>query len=127
MRPLKSTRILVVEDQPAPRNVLAKIIARGGYEVQAASSAREAVEIGSSFCPHLLLADWLLQDNFSGLQVAEALRATQPGLSIIFLTGLPTDRLSEQARHVQPCTFIEKPCDFNALLDQIHKLAASTD
>src|SRR5690606_33920565 len=49
------SRILVVEDQPVPREVLAKILARNGYEVRAVASVEEALAIGGTFCPHVLL------------------------------------------------------------------------
>jgi len=122
-----AARILVVEDQPVPREVLAKILSRDGYEVEAAASVHEALEIGRSFRPDLLLTDWLLPENMNGLQVAEALRAGQPDMSVIFLTGLPSDKLEDQARHMQPCTFMEKPCDFDELLSQVRRLTPRPD
>ncbi len=120
------SRILVVEDQPVSREVLARILERDGYNVQSAATAREAMELGTRFRPHLLLTDWLLPD-VNGLQVAEKLRADQPDLGVIFLTGLPTDQLTAQALHVQPCTFIEKPCDFQRLLQEIRNLTPRSD
>jgi len=114
-------------DQPASREVLSKILARDGYDVQSAGTVHEALEIGARFRPHVLLADWLLADDSNGLQVAESLRAVQPNMSIIFLTGLPVDRLAPQAHHVQPCTFVEKPCDFSDLLRRIRHMAALPD
>lgn len=121
------SKILVVEDQAVSREVLARILCRDGYEVRSAANAQEALDIAPAFHPDLLLADWLLPDNTNGLQVAEAMRAAQPDLSVIFLTGLPTDKLTEQARHVQPCTFIEKPCDFDELLRKIRQITPRPD
>jgi DNA-binding NtrC family response regulator len=123
----KASRILVVEDQTVPRKVLAQILSRNGFEVQSAANAKEALDVGVHFQPDLLLTDWLLPGNTNGLQVAEAMRATRPELSVIFLTGLPTDKLAAQAQHVQPCKFIEKPCDFDELLREIRQMALKSD
>lgn len=122
MAPSNAARVLVVEDQPVPREVLAKILVRDGYEVQTAATANDALRIGDMFRPDILLTDWLLQDNVNGLHVAERLRADYPGMSVIFLTGLPTDKLEAQAETVRPCKFIEKPCDFQELLQAIREL-----
>ncbi len=127
MEGFKASKILIVEDQAVPREVLTRILARDGYEVQSAASAREALEVGPHFKPDLLLTDWLLQENVNGLHVAESMRAALPNLSVIFLTGLPIEKLTEQARHMQPCKFIEKPCDFDELLREIRQMAPPSD
>lgn len=118
-------RVLVVEDLAAPRAVLEKILQRGGYQVQSAANAHDAVEIGEAFRPDLLLTDWLLPNSVSGLHVAERLREAQPDLPIIFLTGLPAERLHAQVEHVRPCRLMEKPCDFDELLGAIRQFTAA--
>lgn len=118
------TRVLVVEDQPVPRQLLTRILSRDGFEVRAAATAAEAIQIGESFLPHVLLTDWLLPDDANGLEVARRLLGAQPRLAIIFLTGLPADKLRPQVEEIGPCGFLEKPCDFDELLQAIRHCAA---
>ncbi len=102
-------RLLVVEDEPVPRLLLGKILQKRGFEVRAAAGVQEAIEIGAEFRPHVLLADWLLKDDFTGGQVAETLREADPALRVIFISGLPRDALEPKVRHLHPCRVLEKP------------------
>jgi len=85
-------------------------------------------EIGSSFRPDLLLADWLLAGQHERTSRGDGAAGRPAGdMDRFFLTALRSDRLTEQARHVQPCTFVEKPCDFDALLVEIRHLTRPPD
>src|SRR5512133_3672621 len=114
-------RILVVEDESIPRMILNKFLTRDGHTVRDAAGGPEALEAARDFAPELLLADWLLSDSYSGLKVAEHLREQNPGLHLIFFTGLPTHNLEKEAEHLQPCKFLEKPCEFNVLRQAIRE------
>ncbi len=115
-------RILIVEDEPIPRMVLAKILGRDGHEVQTAGNATEAIDVGLPFRPDVLLVDWLLTDAHTGLYVAERLRESNKGLHILFFTGLPTHKLELEAQHLKPFRFLEKPCEFETLRTAIHEV-----
>ena len=67
------TKILVVEDQPRQRAILHKWFSQRGYEVEVAATAGDAIALGQTFQPHILLTDWTLQGGRTGLDVAEAL------------------------------------------------------
>jgi DNA-binding response OmpR family regulator len=108
-------KILVVEDEPVPRMILCRLLTREGHEVQTATDATEAVDVGGSFMPDLLIADWLLPDTYNGQYVAERLRELHPSMKILFFTGLPTQKLEQETRHLRPICFLEKPCDFDTI------------
>jgi DNA-binding response OmpR family regulator len=80
------SRILVVDDERSYRRYLAQHLAREGHELRSASSSDEAIEIGAEFLPDVLILDWML-DGTCNLEVAEALRAIDPDLRIILITG----------------------------------------
>lgn len=115
-------RILIVEDEPIPRLILTKVLTRDGHDVRAGGSATEATELGKSFNPEILIADWLLTDVNSGLSVAEQLRHLNPALHILFFTGLPTHKLEIEAQHLRPFRFLEKPCEFQTLRSAIREV-----
>ena len=108
-------KILIVEDEPIPRQILTKVLTRDGHEIRSAGDAQEAINIGTQFQPDILLADWLLTDAASGLSVAEKLRKLHPHMRILFFTGLPTHKLETEAQHLRPVRFVEKPCEFSVL------------
>jgi two-component system, OmpR family, phosphate regulon response regulator PhoB len=67
-------RILVVEDEPAIRELLRVNLVDAGYEVQEASDAESAQGLLNAALPDLLLLDWMLPGQ-SGLAWAKRLRA----------------------------------------------------
>jgi two-component system phosphate regulon response regulator PhoB len=66
--------ILVVEDEPAIRELLRVNLMDAGYEVQEAPDAESAQDLLNAALPDLLLLDWMLPGQ-SGLAWARQLRA----------------------------------------------------
>jgi DNA-binding NtrC family response regulator len=120
-------KILIVEDEFIPRQILTKVLTRDGHEVRAAGDAKEAVAAGREFQPDILLADWLLTDTTSGLSVAEQLRKIHPRMRILFFTGLPTHKLEMEAQHLRPVRFLEKPCEFSIIRAAIQSELSEQD
>ncbi len=102
-------RVLVVDDEPSYRKYLERYLIHEGYEVRAAGSASEAMEIATGFEPHVLLVDWMLKDRLHGLDVALALRAGNASLQILLMTGYASEDVKEQARQANVFRFLEKP------------------
>ncbi len=65
--------ILVVEDEPAQREVLAYNIAAEGFDVLTADSGDEALLIARETPPDLIILDWMLP-NVSGIEVCRQLK-----------------------------------------------------
>ena len=86
-------RILVVDDDPTISEVVARYLEREGYDVEIASDGEEALELGKSGSPDLVVLDLMLP-KIDGLEVFRLLRA-QESVPIIMLTakGEETDKL----------------------------------
>jgi len=82
-------RILLVEDEENCVRALAYFLTESGYEVAAAPRAREAIELGATFRPDVLVTDLFLADKEGGAEVARALLDRDPNLPVIVLSGLP--------------------------------------
>ena len=67
------TRVLVVEDEAAIRDMLAFNLGRAGYEVLPAGSGREARASIADRYPDVVLMDWMLPD-VSGLELTRQLK-----------------------------------------------------
>ena len=81
-----SPRILVVDDDPNIGLMLTKALGRHGFQVDATTSADEALERSESATYDAALVD-LVMPGRDGKDLAETLRRRFPGLPIGLLTG----------------------------------------
>ena len=79
--------VLLVEDEPLLREMTAECLGDQGYAVLAAADAAEALALlARGARPSVLVTDVGLPGT-DGRQLAEAARAAQPGLPVLFITG----------------------------------------
>jgi CheY-like chemotaxis protein len=124
--PVKKT-IFVVEDEPTLRALVRKVLERGGYEVIESSSGLAALELWSSTNPHidLLLTDMVMPDGISGMQLAEKLKAQNPGLKVIFTTGYSAELMGKDLQIKEGVNFLQKPYPPQKLLQTVRNGLAS--
>jgi DNA-binding response OmpR family regulator len=79
-------RILVVDDDPSIGLMLAKALARHGYQVDATTSADDAVARSETISYDAALVD-LVMPGRDGADLSSTLRRRFPGLPIGLLTG----------------------------------------
>ena len=84
--------ILVVEDEPAIRELIGFACESSGYAVLRAGSVREASDLLSQNRVHLILLDWMLPD-LSGLQWLDKLKRDEryAAVPVIMLTARGTE------------------------------------
>jgi DNA-binding NarL/FixJ family response regulator len=99
---LTNRKVLVVEDEPLVRSLVAAKLAQDGFWVATAASSAEARKIADEADPDLALLDIELGQGPSGLDLAEILRQQNPGIAIVFLTHLPEPRLIGASRRAVP-------------------------
>lgn len=80
--------VLIVEDEPAQREVLAYNLEAEGFRVSRAENGEEALLLVSEDAPDLIVLDWMLP-NVSGIEVCRQLkmRAETRGVPIIMLSA----------------------------------------
>ena len=69
-----SYRILIVEDEPDHRQLLAKFLELDGLEIQTACSGREAIELWRNWHPHLILMDVQMPELLNGFETVFQIR-----------------------------------------------------
>ncbi len=111
--------VLIVDDEEVYRTYISGWLAREGHEVRSASNRQEAALVARSFRPDLLIVDFLLKDEYYGLQVAEAMRELAPELRIIVITGYPSESLRRDALDARVFRVIEKPFHMVDLADAV--------
>jgi DNA-binding response OmpR family regulator len=87
-------RVLVVDDEPMVRDVLARYLARDGFEVETAGDGEAALAAVESAGPDLILLDLMLP-RIDGFEVFRRLRQSGATSPVIMLTarGTVTDRI----------------------------------
>ena len=85
-------RVLVVEDEPAIRELIGFACETAGFQVFRAGTVKEAQSLLAADHADLILLDWMLPD-LSGLQWLEQLRRDEKtqGLPVIMLTARGTE------------------------------------
>jgi two-component system cell cycle sensor histidine kinase/response regulator CckA len=109
-------KILLVEDHPASRRNLQKLIERRGHEVVAVASAEEAeVELTTQTFPFLIL-DWMLPGK-SGVDLCCELRQKASGdeMFILLVTARADTADLEQALEAGANDYLTKPLDLDLL------------
>ena len=88
-------RVLVVDDEPSLAELLGSVLRYEGWDIRTAADGASAVRIAREFEPDAVVLDIMLPD-FDGLEVLRRLRATQPGVCVLFLTARDAveDRIS---------------------------------
>jgi two-component system response regulator GlrR len=82
--------ILVVDDEPDVRDVLAQALTVKGYRVTAAEAGHEALRLVKSDPPQLMISDLQMEDA-DGLELIEKIKTSYPDLPVILLTGMIFD------------------------------------
>lgn len=116
-------RVLLVDDEPSYRDSLGHILSHERYDVRTASSGKAALDLADEFIPDILIVDWMLRDAMDGMEVAQSMRSTNPGLKTIFITGYRTSRLESEMRAVPFAQFLSKPFSLDDFLEAV-RLAA---
>jgi len=114
-------RLLVIEDEPRLREVLARGLEANGYFVDTAATAENALDLLHFTDYAVLIVDWRLP-GLSGLDVVRQVRAQGLGSAILMLTArdAPADRISGLDAGADD--YLVKPFDFGELLARVRAL-----
>jgi len=94
-RPAQPSRILVVDDQEEILRSVRSLLERHGYEVLAAASSAQALELFKAHEVHLLLVDYFMP-NMSGEALIREIRRFDPYVQIILQTGYAGEKPASQ-------------------------------
>ncbi|MGI8964835.1 MAG: sigma-54-dependent transcriptional regulator [Limisphaerales bacterium] len=114
------TKIMVVDDMEEIRELVHKILTKGGYEVSLKSSAADLTESFSGAQPDVILLDLVLPDG-DGLELLPVIKKQWPTSEVIVLTGNATFDAAVQATKLGAYQFQNKPFDPKILLLQVER------
>lgn len=117
-------RILVVDDEPAIRGLVTKIVERAGYPVDNARDGEEAIQRLNATDYSVLVVD-LMMPNVDGFELIEYVKhrgGKRPAIIVVSAADNAAFRRLD-ARMVH--SIIRKPFDINVLVDLISAAAES--
>jgi CheY-like chemotaxis protein len=103
--------ILVVEDEPAVREIMTHILREKGYCVLEAADGPEAVKLWSEHgrAVDLLVTDIVMPNGLKGNVLADRFRAEKEELKVIFSSGYSSDFGTDDAPLGEGFDFLQKP------------------
>jgi two-component system, cell cycle sensor histidine kinase and response regulator CckA len=117
--------VLLVEDDPAVRRVMERILTRAGYVVLTAETAEDALSIAFGRTHDdgvdLLLTDLILP-RATGFELIQSLRARKPALKVLVMSGYLGDRIPDERIRELELPFLSKPFTPETLVARVREI-----
>jgi len=118
VRGQRGRSVLIVEDEPLIRALIAGEFAADDWEVFEVGTGAEVLDLIARHRIDILFTDIQLGAGLNGWDIAEALRRSRDDLPVIYTSGNATDR----TRQVPNSLFFDKPYDANEVVMASAKL-----
>jgi PAS domain S-box-containing protein len=121
--PRGTETVLLVEDEPAIRSLLAGALRQVGYRVLEAKHGVEALLIGSQHdgSVELLLTD-VVMPQMNGRELAEQLVKVRPGLKVLYMSAYTDDAVILRGVVQSGAAFLQKPFTLEALARRVREV-----
>ncbi len=117
---MKQPSLLLVDDDPAFRQVMAVELGRMGYEVDAVGTGEEAIQRVAASEPEVVLLDLRLP-GMGGLEALKAIQASAPTTEVIMLTGHGSIDSAIESIRIGAYDYVVKPCPLDELQIRIQR------
>jgi two-component system OmpR family response regulator len=118
-------RILVVDDDPSIVDAVATALRYEGFEVEEASTGRDALEAVTRHEPDLIVLDWMLPD-IDGIEVGRRLRARGYRTAVLFLTAKDATENKVEALRAGGDDYVTKPFSLAEIVARIQAILRRT-
>jgi len=117
---MKQPSLLLVDDDPAFRQVMTVELGRMGYKVDAVGTGEEAVQRVTASEPEVVLLDLRLP-GMGGLEALKAIQASAPTAEVIMLTGHGSIDSAIESIRIGAYDYVLKPCPLDELQIRIQR------
>jgi signal transduction histidine kinase/FixJ family two-component response regulator len=119
--------VLLVEDDPAVRNVTSSILTGAGYRVLVSRDGQEARRISDRFVGTIdLLFTDVVMAGMSGPRIAATLRERRAALKVLFTSGHAEDLIAKRGVLLPGVNFLSKPYTREALIEKVDAVLRSS-
>ena len=121
----KKPTILLVDDEPEVREIIADVLRDADYHVLEAASGPEALAASDAHPGKidLLLTD-LIMPGMTGRMLADMLLPRRPGITVVFISGYLDDSRSSLTE--KRTYFIQKPVIAETILKKVSEALSGT-
>ncbi len=122
--PRGSETVLLVEDEAAVRNLVARLLRESGYTVLEAANGYEALRTAKlrSETPIRLLVSDVVMPEIGGIQTADQLRAVMPEVRVLFMSGYTDSAVIYYTERNEGTAFLQKPFTPEALAHKVREV-----
>ncbi len=99
---------MVVDDEPLVCKSLKRLLGKAGYDVEAFTDSRIAVEELSNKHFDIIITD-LMMDNIDGLKILEIVKEKYPDIKVVIITGYIEKLTADEAAEKGAFAFVSKP------------------
>ena len=120
--------ILLVEDEPALRNLAREYLEQSGYTVLEAETPKEAMQVSEQFLGpiEMLLTD-VVMPEFNGRQLAEYLTSLRPFMKVLYMSGYTDTAIVNLDDPDAGTHFLTKPFSKQGLLSKVRTVLDSKE
>jgi two-component system, OmpR family, response regulator len=117
-------RVLIVDDEPSIRDVMATLLLDAGYSVQTAADGRLALEIIDLALPDLIITD-VMMPQFDGWALLDRVHERNLSLPVILMSAGDWIRRRRTPPIPDHAVFLGKPFAVEKLLELVVRLTGS--
>jgi CheY-like chemotaxis protein len=121
---LRQSQVLVVDDEPLIRELVADALCEVGFEVRSAANGVEALEVLRGWLPHVIVLD-LMMPQLDGLGFSEMLRLNPRFATIPLLLVTAAYAPYDSAQRMDVSAVLTKPFELDHLVDLVRTLAGT--
>ena len=120
---MNKRKVLVVDDDPAMRDVLERILEIENLTVYTAADGKDALQKTLSLKPDLILLD-INMPNLDGLTLCKAIRSSKDtqNIAVIIVTGHTTRGRVEECMEAGADDYLAKPFKVEELVMRVHAM-----
>jgi DNA-binding response OmpR family regulator len=112
--------VLLVEDEPALRMLVQRTLTKHGYDVVVAGDVAQARQLWHREPAFdMVLSDIVLPGEETGIDLVQSLRALQPSLKVLFMTGYTAEMDKPNFPERVRAPVLGKPFDIATLLASV--------
>jgi DNA-binding NtrC family response regulator len=115
-------RILVVDDEPAQRELISGFLKKRAFDVVVAETGAKALELFRQDSIDLILTDQKMP-HMSGLDLLQAVRAINPEIPVILITAFGSIEAAVSAIQGGATDYLTKPLNLDELLYRIRQVS----
>ena len=119
---MSDDRILLVDDEDEFARILSERLEARGLKVEVADSGLAAIEKVRQKTFDVVVLD-MVMPMMDGMETLKRLKAENPELQVILLTGYATVEKGVAAIQMGAADFLEKPADIDRLMEKIKNAA----